>query len=269
MPTKLEPMYDSLDAVPEPFRDSYVEQDGKAVFSKPIEVESLPEVAGLKSAHAKVQRALKDAEQRLDRYKDVDPDKYAEALSELETLRAAKGGTKEEIDRALAQVRDGHAKEVRSLTEKLTAKEQRLQNREKDIAVNAALGKYETVSPAATKLLNRYIRDLITVAEDGDDYVVQVLDDNGKVAYSKKTGEPKTVAELVEEMANSPEYAALFKGTGASGGGAEGSKTPGRVIGGKRVVSKAQMEDRAFYKQMVAEAEKVGKHVMDYVTIQD
>jgi DNA-binding transcriptional MerR regulator len=70
--------------------------------------------------------------------------------------------------------------------------------------------------------------------EDGG-YRVVVLDANGKRRFSTK-GEPLTVAELVAEMREDPEFMSAFKGSGASGGGAAG--TAGRHGGTGRVSRK-------------------------------
>lgn len=270
MPIEFQPVYDTLDAVPEPIRGSFEMVDGKAVFSKPVQVETLPEVAGLRSTLDKIKRREKELSDRIAAFGDLDGEKLAAMQQELDTLRASKSGSKEEMDRAIAQIRDAHGKEVQKLTQQNTDLSQRIQNREKDLQISTALGKYEPVTAGAQKALQRLVRDYTTVVDEDGDLVTQVLDEKGKVRYSKKTGEPMTLLELVEEMSESDEYKALFKGTGVSGGGGhEGNSGSARRIGGKRIVTKTQMEDRAFYQSLAAEAKKQGKTVMDIVEVRD
>lgn len=272
MPTRLLPEYDSLDAIPEPARDAYEEREGRFVYAKPIEVELLPDVANLKSAHEKTKRELQKLSDRMAAYGDSDPEAVAKLRTDYETLKAAQGGSKEEMERALQQVRDGHAKELKDRDEKLTKVTGKLQTRERDWAITSATTGYEFVSPAAQKMFTRTVSDSVQIAENEDgEYIAQVLDEKGKVRYSKKTGEPMTVKELVDELLTSDEYKAIVKGHGASGGDVSGGapRIPGRMVGGKRQVTKAQMEDREFYNAMAAEAKKANKHVMDYVTVVD
>lgn len=266
MPLKLSPVYDTIDAIPEPVREHYSEVDGKYMFTKEIEVETTQEVAGLRSALDKVKRKEKELVESLGKFKDIDPDEYAKAREELEALRAAKSGSKEEMDRAIAAVESRLRTEITKKDERIGKLATRLQNREKDTAINAALQKYEATDAGAAKALQRLVRDMTNVVEEDDEYVVHVVDDSGKVRYGKR-GEPMTVAELVEEMATSGDFKSMFKGTGASGGGAEGSLKGQRIIGGRRVVSREYAQ--ANYRAMKAEADKQGKAVPDLFVIED
>ncbi len=270
MPIKLQPVYDSMEQVPESIRHGFEEKDGKAVLTKEIEVEDLPSVAGLKSTLDKTKREQKALADRLKAFDGFDAEEYTSLKSELETLRAKGSTDKGEVDRMLAQLKDGQAKELKTRDDKIVALSSRLVNREKDTAISAALTKFEAAGAGAAKAVQRLVRDSIDIVEEDGEYVTHVLDEKGKVRYSKKSGEPMTVEELVEEMASGDEYKVLFKGTGMSGPGTESNGGPrNRMNGGKKTVSKEQMQDRDFYKQMEAEAKKAGKHVTDYVNIVD
>jgi vacuolar-type H+-ATPase subunit I/STV1 len=268
MPIKLAPVVDSLDALPESVRHAYEQQGDRFVFAKEIEVEDLPSVAGMKSTMEKLKRREKELSDTLKNKEGLDPEEVAQMRSELETLRASKGNDKTEMDRAIATMKQNHEKELRIREDKIGSLNGKLQNREKDGQISEALAKYKPSDVGAHKALNRLLRDMLNVVEEDGELVTQVLDDKGKLRYSKKTGEPMTTAELVEEMASGDEYKSMFAGTGLSGGSNDqGSRREGGGGAGTITVSRAEFE--ANYRRYREQAQKLGKPITEYVIVRD
>lgn len=269
MPTELQPVYDTMDAVPEAVRGSYAEVDGKAVFQKPITVELLPDVAGLKSSKEKIEREMKRLQESIKQFEGIDPAKVAEMQTELETLRQTRTGDQTKFDEQLSTVRKGYEDKLNEALAKQTQLQQRLLQKDRDVELSAATAQFEFISPAAKRMFERSIADLVVSAEGEDGSVVHNIR-KGKdgVEYSKTTGEPMTLKEKVAEMLALDEYKDLIKGHGGSGSGGPGPEAGQRRLG-KRQVTRAQMQDSAFYQSLKKEAEKAGKSVMDYVTVVD
>lgn len=269
MPTELQLQYDSLDAVPEAVRPSYAEVDGKAVLQKPITVELLPDVAGLKSAKAKIEREIKDLQASIKQFEGIDPAKVTEMTTELEALRAAQNGSTKQMEEQLNSLRTGYEQKLKEANEKMTAQQQRLIDKDRTAQLNDATAAFEFITPAMKRMFERTLADMVVSAEnENGDIVHHIRKGKDGIEYSKSTGEPMTLKEKVVELLSTDEYKDIVKGHGASGSGGPGTP-PGVRIGGRRTVTKAQMQDNAFYQSVKAEAQKAGKSVMEFVNIVD
>jgi len=86
---KLKAELDSLDGLDDSLKGLYVEQDGK--FR--LDAEGVDN-SGLKSALEKERKAARDAENRRKdleaRFKDIDPERYAELLKKAKTMKPAR-----------------------------------------------------------------------------------------------------------------------------------------------------------------------------------
>ena len=79
-----------------------------------------------------------------------------------------------------------------------------------------------TEAKGSVRLLMPHVVSRTSLEEHEESgYRVVVLDDNGKRRFGPD-GEPMTVAELIQEMREDPEFQTAFEGSGASGGGTAG-----------------------------------------------
>lgn len=165
----------------------------------------------------------KAAEKALERFKDIDPEKYATlsaAAAEAERKAAEASGDWKARE---AQILDRHAKELESLGGRnktlSSALERRLIDAEATSAIAAAKG-----SP---KVLLPHIKSHVKVVEEDGEFVVHVVDARGNQRIGDAKGTPMTIAQLVEEMKQDADFARNFEGSGSSGGGASRSSTAG------------------------------------------
>lgn len=92
---------DSLDGVAEADKASYTEVNGK--FQREVE---MPDVTGLKSALGKEREAAKKALTDLAKFKDIDPEKYAEMLKKHDDGLSDKERYESSIKKLQKQIND-------------------------------------------------------------------------------------------------------------------------------------------------------------------
>jgi hypothetical protein len=165
----------------------------------------------------------KRLEKETARFKDVDPDKYrslVEQEAELERRKAEAAGDWKARETQLfdkfskeTEQKDGRIKSLSA------ALERRLVDAEATSAIAAAKG-----SP---KVLLPHIKAHVRVVEEDGEFVVQVVDAKGSQRIGDAKGTPMTIAQLVEEMKEDPDFSRNFEGTGSSGGGAPRSNAGG------------------------------------------
>jgi hypothetical protein len=105
------------------------------------------------------------------------------------------------------------------------------------------------------KAMERLIRDRLTIEEDGDEYVVRVLDADGKPSAL-------SVAELQKEIVSDKALSGIIKGSQASGGGAEKG---GQGGGGAFNIADFRNQDGTTNWSKVAEANKADPTVLTKV----
>jgi hypothetical protein len=265
MPVKVAPVVDSLDQVAEPFREAYEEREGKFYLSKEIEVEDLPSVAGLKSAHNRNASELKILKEKMKAYDGVDPDEFQTLKTEAEQRRA-NGGKDPEREAIVNGLKQQHEKELSKRDQLVLEKTERAERLVKRTAIRDAFDKVPVNSkPLVEEFLMKQVK--ADVDEKGED-IVRVVDKNGNPRFSKRTGAEMTVEELLLEMRENDEYKALFPGSGASGAGAQGSGR-GAPAPGKVRVTRAEYSNSENYQRLKEEAKKVGKTIDQYVTVVD
>lgn len=265
---------DKIDAVPEPVRGEYTEKDGKFYLGViPGGGLEVADVGKLKSALASERKAKAEYETRLKDYDGLDAAKAREALETLSQL--------------------GDIKELKSLDEKLAARERQLSEKfeadrkaleKKFGSEREALGKtVETltgqlantmIDSAASKAINDAkgsIELLLPIVkqstrmrrdEKTGRVFVEIVDANGEVRPSPASGstDPMTIKELVEELRNNPSYARAFDGTSSTGGGATGGGNGGSGNGTFRI-TEADARDPAKYRAARERAAKAGQKV--------
>jgi hypothetical protein len=237
---KLPAVIESLDKVDEGARGFYVAREGGNDFVLDADVESHPTITGLKTTKAKQSAELKTLQASLARFKDVDPDRYQQLVRESEERDAA--GPDKAPD--AAKLRQKIEAELRGqlepvIKERDTLKAQLEKHQLFDVADAAALkgGVLPDRLEDARAVYARFVR--LTAGK------VEVLDREGDA-----NGEPleKFFAERFKEM--KPWF---YAGSGASGGGAQGSVGPGG--GGIVTLTREQAGDHTTFQ---AALKKVG-----------
>jgi hypothetical protein len=187
------------------------------VFTKEQVAEMVAaEVAGLKANNATLLTEKKRLADLAKKYEGLDPDAARNALQaaeEAERKRAeAAGDWKAREAQLLEKVgKDMQAKDATIGTYR-SALERRLVDSEAVAAIAAAKG--------ATKVLLPHVKSQTKVVEEEGEFVVYVVDSKGNPRIGDAKGSPMTIAQLVEEMKQDPDFARNFDGTGSSGGGA-------------------------------------------------
>jgi len=222
---------ENLDGIPEEYRGLYTEnpEGGFAVSdaAKPLaeaysgQTKALNDARGhnktLNSENADRRGAVK-AFETLAQELGLDGDDVAGVLKEHITELNSKVKNGSEIQVNIDKIKADHD---RSLQEVVSGKDAEL--RTKDEALNRYL-----ISQAATaaiaeskgsvELLVPHIKERVKVFQEGDDYVVRVVDTAGD-ARSDGKGGWMGVTDLVNEMKASPTFARAFESEVGSGSG--------------------------------------------------
>lgn len=209
---------DSLDSIPEPVRDQYVEaDDGK--FR--LDLDGYEDPAGLKSALDKERNEKKERDRQLremqKRYDGIDPDKTREMLTRLEQDEEAKLIAEGKMDEVIQQ-----------RTERMRAEHER--------QLQQAQQQAETAKSFAEKFRGRVLSDEVRAAasEVGlvdtasrDAYLhaqtMFEVDDEGNVVAKEEAGfdtqgKPLTLKAWLESMRDTaPHWFPQPKGSGAPG----------------------------------------------------
>lgn len=261
----LKPELESLDGVPEALHEFYSrEGDGPyklTVEGMLTEADRDTELGGLVKNRDTL---LSEVKKLKTKYRDIDPDKYAELVAKEEELENEK----------LKSQGDWEAKE-RQLAEKFE-KERSTWDSDREVmsgTINELMVKNVAMSelskakviPNRTHLIMPWIERMVRVVQNDDGkYGTEIINQaTGEVRISPKSGSmsPMSIAELVEEMKDSEEYGVCFESDGASGSGASGAGGKG----GGLVATREEMRNPAFYAAMEKRAKEQGKSVTDVV----
>lgn len=232
---------EALDKVPEAVRTLYVPTEDKKAFR--LNVSGLPDVSRLESAlesERNISKSYKQqAAQLAERYKDVDPEKYREAMSRLEgdeerellkkggmdkviELRTEKMRQKYEAD--LKAALDAHGKDKQRLT--------KLEQRALDNHVRAAATKAGIHASAIDDALLR-ARSKFTLDMEGN---AVELGPDGQPIPDASGKKPFTVEQWFEERKKD---AAHWFPLGSKGGGGNGD---GGAAGGGKTMKRSEWD---------------------------
>lgn len=221
-------------ALAENLRSEYVEKDGKFVLDvTPVDGLELSDVGGLRSALTKERENVRKAQALIEKFGEITPDQAREALAELEKFRGSDPDKKAE---ELAEVK------VKQVSDKLTAEKAKV---EKELADTVKQLEAVLITDAATRaildaegeptlLLPHVERATRLRRLDDGKRIVEVLDDDGNVRLSTKSGstDAMSLGEFVSSLKENDKFAPAFKGSGASGSGAGGDRKPGSAASG-------------------------------------
>jgi hypothetical protein len=195
------------------------------------------EVAGLKANNSTLLAEKKRLADLAKKFDGLDPDAARTALQaaeEAERKRAEMAGDwKARETQLLEKVAANEKAKDATISSLSSALERRLVDAEATSALAAAKG-----SP---KVLLPHIKAHVRVVQEDGEYVVQVVDSKGNQRIGDAKGSPMTIAQLVEEMKEDPDFARNFDGTGSSGGGA--AKSNGGAGGAVRQIASTNSPD--------------------------
>jgi hypothetical protein len=258
---KLLAVLESLDTLPEPIREYYVEKDGKFY----LEAEGVEDVTGLKSALAKERKARQDAEAKIKELRDVipgieDPKKVAETLLKIEELqqfdptKEAEKIAEQKYNAREKQLLERHRAEVE--TER--SKAGNLFGQLKRVMVDAVATKAIADQKGAVELLLPHIQNQARLRQDGEKFIVEILDGTGAPRIGDSNGSLMTIEQFVSEMKASPVFGRAFDGAGSSGSGGPAGPSRQTVSGAKLITRETlqqggtKLEDLATGKVKVA-----------------
>lgn len=216
----------SLDGVPEVFRGLYQQGEGGFVLAETF--------APVARAIDGLNRSLKAARRDVDTVKKSMPDvsQYA-AIGQMLGLQGDDAANAEAIRAAvettIKQSKDGQVnwEKMRQnleqgFAQKLTAKDQELAKKDQTLVkylVNSEATRAIAAAKGVPELLLPQIRAQTKVVQDGDEYVVRVVDAAGDPRGDGQGGF-MTVEGLVKELKASPVFGRAFESEANSGNGA-------------------------------------------------
>lgn len=208
------------------------------VFTKDQVAELIAaEVAGLKANNTKLVSEKRQLAELAKKYEGLDPDAARNALQaaeEAERKRAEMAGDWKARETQLLE--KFNAEKTASESEK-TSLRSALEKRLVDAEATAALAS----AKGAPKVLLPHIKSQTKVVQEDGEYVVYVVDSKGNPRIGDAKGSPMTIAQLVEEMKQDPDFARNFDGTGSSGGGA--ARSTGGASGAVRQIATTNSPD--------------------------
>lgn len=252
---KLAAVVDSLDAVPEPLRENYIQAEG-GKFVLDADVDAHPAIVGLKKKNQELIGREKDLSGKLRPFEGLDPEQVTKAIDaqrKAEEERQKQEGNFETLKQQMAQ-------QLATKEKEWQAKESRYQTAiERRVARDEARAALAAVEGNAT-LLMPHILETVRTVEEGDDWNAIVVDKKGNQRFNPTTGDPMTIKELVAEMMTKDEYKPAFPAPSVTGSGAP--STQRRSGSGDIVLSKEQQKDPGAYRRAKEEALKRGVSVV-------
>lgn len=235
----LKRLVDSIDQVPEAFRELYKEEtNGK--FRLDAEPDSGEE---LQRANSHLKKEIATHKAAVDEYRakygNIDPDEYARLKTEAEERERKKAEEAGNYEAVTRQIQEKAQKEIEARDRIIADHEstfgQTIIERDAIDAISKAGGISELLMP-------HVLRRLKPVKSDNR-FHTRVIDENGQERISPRSDSNAhmAVSELVEEMRENPVFARCFNGSSASGGGATQNGNGGAGAG---VRTKSDLKSR-------------------------
>lgn len=249
---KLKKRVDSLEDIPEKYHVLYSEdEDGGFVLDDDIEFDSgkprtdSARVKEFRDRNVALQKQLREREEALARFKDVDLDLYGKFAASVEKMREEEerelikaGNVDELIKRRTMAMQESYKREIKAKEEALAARQKEagtlrgeLAALKIDSALDAATAKVGRLRQGARSDATARARQIFTIDETGN----VVPNASGEMQYGKE-GDPLSMDEFASKLFE--EAAHLFEpgeGGGTKGGTKGGSNAPAQR-GGKKVI---------------------------------
>lgn len=219
---------------------------------------ALEDVSGLKSALSKEKSNVKNAEQRLQLFGDLDAVEAKSALAKVSEMAnwTPEEKVKEQIEAREKQLVDKYNADQKKLTEDRDDLQKQLEGQ---LIEGAALMALTEHKGNPTFLLS-HIKDNTSIERGSDGkFVAQVLDQAGHTRLSNETGNnsPMTIDEFVSSMKSEDRFKAAFEGSGAAGIGGSGG-SGGAGSSGDHTISSQDAQDFGKYEAAKVAAAKAG-----------
>jgi hypothetical protein len=211
-----EQSFDNHEMIPEEFRGLYQENEDKtAVELNPTLAKKL-DVSGLTSALDKERKANAAHNRNLKEWTNIgeNPADVSTKIKELEELSQKDKEGKVNWDKLRIDLEKSHKSA-------LDAKDEEGKKKDKSLArylINAEATAAISELKGSSTLLLPHVKNSVKVIEEGDGYVVRVVDEQGD-ARGNKTGGFMNVRELVQEMKTDAQFLRAFDGETKQGGG--------------------------------------------------
>jgi hypothetical protein len=205
----------------------YVEKDGKFV----LDAEGVEDVEGLRGNRDEILKEKKKLEKKLAEFGELTPEE-AKTLKEFrETEAERKAKEAGDFEKLRTQMVEKHTKELEKERGSSAKKDKALDRYIRRAAALGAINENE-----GTDLLLPHVLDRLKLVEKDDEYIVVVTTEAGDPMVDAK-GAAVAPKDFVAGLKTIDKYKGGFKGTGASGSGAE--NRPG--ASGVAVVSKGDL----------------------------
>jgi len=221
---------EAFDKLSEPLKAEYKkQQDGTFLLDvSPVNDFALENVKGLKTALSSERATRERLENTVKAFEGLDPVKAKEALEKLEKLGTGNHDekTKAEIEALKKQLTEKHVSEISKRDESISLMTKQIEK----LLVESAAVKAISDNKGVVELLLPHVRSFTRMKRlDNGEYVVEVVDANGNVRITNKSGstDPMSITELVSEMKGNKIYSPAFQGSGANGSGSHGGTNGG------------------------------------------
>lgn len=217
-----------LDDAPEALREHYVEKDvsvdGKSTKMFVLTVNpshgfDLQDINGLKTTVQKLRTEKSDLETRFKPFASVDPELLPKALDTYDKVTKGEFTDQQKVEERLKARTEQMAKEHRLELEKREASAKKLKMKLEKEMIESVASRALAEEKGVAALLLPHIQRRTRLRENGDDYIVEVLTDNGQEVAVNGQGQPLSIQELVREYKASETFGRAFEGTTASGAG--------------------------------------------------
>lgn len=257
----LKSILENLDGLSADVAAEYTETGGKFRLQvEGVDGFALEDVGGLKKALTTERGNASTYAKQLKAFEGLDATKAREAIEAME-LGGAKNDeeTKTLLDNMKKQLGDKHGLEITALDAKMANMKKQLVGGLVDGAASKAFAKLG----GNAELLMPHITSQTEVREVDGVFQAVVIDKEGNPRISSKAGSTgnMSVGELVESMRGNETFAGCFKGSGATGGGANGN-AGGGANGNDVVLTKEQYRDTPTFRAATERATKAGGKVV-------
>jgi len=239
------PSFDTIDAVPEPFRELYEEKAGKFV---PKIVEPS---AALQAKNAELIGKNKLLAARASVIGDRTPEEVQADFEYAAKAREDKAKAEGNFEVLKTQL----IATTNAEKEKLVGRTRKVEGKLYDVLAKREAERAITSKGIKAAVLLPHVLPFIKVTEHDDDFTAEVVDAKGNARIADGQATPMTIEQLVDEFIANPDFAGIVPASGANGGGAR-NESAAVTRGGIVLIPKSASPQE--YRRMKADAEKRG-----------
>ncbi len=195
------------------------------------------QVAGLKKTNKSLKTEKESFRKQLVAFDGIDVDRYATLAEESEKREKEAAQKKGDFDRLEEQLRTQQTKELDVRDGRIGTLEKALRS---EMIERRAIEAIAKAGGRARSLKPHVVAAMSLREDENGGFKPVILDDHGDPRLSAEAttaSDFMTADEYVESLKADPDFAPLFDGTGAGGGGATGSDAQGGRSGPKTVSS--------------------------------